>query len=156
VCLQAARANVEKNGIGKLVAIEDRDIFTLDLSRGPTIVSLYLLPSLNLRLLPQLQKLPAGARVLSVGHRLGEIPPDQKIWVEEEDFFVYLWRAETLRQATPADADRPATSSPHSAGPLHNKERWNWIDYALPWIGGVAAIVLLILLFGMARGAGRG
>lgn len=112
MCLEAARANVEKNGVGKLVAIEDRDIFTLDLSRGPTVVSLYLLPSLNLRLLPQLQKLPAGARVLSVGHRLGDIPPDEQVWVKEEDFFVYLWRVETLRRATSADADRPAATSP--------------------------------------------
>jgi hypothetical protein len=62
VCLEESRVNVAKNGIGKLVAIEDRDIFTLDLSRGPTVVTLYLLPSLNLRLLPQLQKLPASAR----------------------------------------------------------------------------------------------
>ncbi len=106
MCLKKARANVAQNGVGKLVAIEDRDIFTLDLSQGPTVVSLYLLPSLNLRLLPQLQKLPADARVLSVGHRLGDIPPDQQIWVEEEDFFVYLWRVETLRKATSADAAR--------------------------------------------------
>jgi uncharacterized protein (TIGR03000 family) len=105
-CLQESRANVEKNGVGKLVAIEDHDIFTLDLSRGPTVVTLYLLPSLNLRLLPQLQQLPAGARVLSVGHRLGDIPPDQQVTVEEEDFVVYLWRVETLRRATPARADR--------------------------------------------------
>lgn len=112
LCLEAARANVEKTGVGKLVVIEDRDIFTLDLSRGPTVVSLYLLPSLNLRLLPQLQKLPAGARVLSVGHRLGDIPPDRKIWVEEEDFFVYLWRVETLRKAASAEPGRPAACDP--------------------------------------------
>ena len=111
MCLEESRANVAKNGVGKLVAIEDRDIFTLDLSRGPTVVTLYLLPSLNLRLLPQLQRLPAGARVLSVGHRLGDIPPDQQVTVEAEDFVVYLWRVETLRRATPAgtiDSVHPA------------------------------------------------
>lgn len=116
VCLEKARANVAQHGVGKLVAIEDRDIFALDLSQGPSVVSLYLLPSLNLRLLPQLQKLPPGARVLSVGHRLGDIPPDQQIWVKEEDFFVYLWRVETLRKATSADAVRPAASSPPRGG----------------------------------------
>lgn len=97
--VKEARANVEKNGVGKLVSIEDRDIFTLDLSRGPTVVTLYLLPSLNLKLLPQLRKLPAGARILSVGHRLGEFPPDEQVTVrtEEGDFTLYLWRVETLR-----------------------------------------------------------
>jgi uncharacterized protein (TIGR03000 family) len=111
VCLKDARASVEKNKVGKLVAIEDRDIFTLDLSREPTIVTLYLLPSLNLRLLPQLQKLPAGSRVLSVGHRLGDIPPDEEVWVEDEEFFVFLWRVETLRRATPEGEESPAESS---------------------------------------------
>jgi uncharacterized protein (TIGR03000 family) len=113
MCLQEARANAQKNGVGKLVVIEDRDIFTLDLSRGPTVVTLYLLPSLNLKLLPQLQKLPAGARVLSVGHRLGDIPPDQQVTVEAEDgeYPLYLWRVETLRRATAASANIPSSST---------------------------------------------
>ena len=111
MCLKDAHANVEKNGVGKLVAIEDRDIFTLDLSRGPTVVTLYLLPSLNLKLLPQLQKLPAGARVLSVGHRLGDIPPDELVRIPSEDFAVYLWHVETLRRATPPSTDSPSTPS---------------------------------------------
>jgi uncharacterized protein (TIGR03000 family) len=99
-CLREARANVRKNGVGQLVAIEDRDLFTLDLSRGPTVVTLYLLPSLNATLLPQLRKLPAGARVLSVGHRLADIPPDQRVTVDTQDgdYTLYLWRVETLRQ----------------------------------------------------------
>ena len=131
VCLREARANVRKKGVGKLVAIEDQDIFTLDLSRGPTVVTLYLLPSLNERLLPQLQKLPAGARVLSVGHRMADIPPDDQVTVDTEDgdYTLYLWRAETLRQhsgavamaqsaleATATGADCPCISSPRRWG----------------------------------------
>jgi hypothetical protein len=57
-------ANVRKHGVGRLVTIERRDIFTLDLSGGPTVVTLYLLPRLNARLLPQLRRLPPGARGL--------------------------------------------------------------------------------------------
>jgi uncharacterized protein (TIGR03000 family) len=122
-----ARANVQKNRVGNLVAIEDRDIFTLDLSKGPTVVTLYLLPSLNVRLLPQLQKLPDGARVLSVGHRMGDIPPDEQVTVdtEEGDYTIYLWRVETLRRfpaATPAapeaatGADRPCVPPARRSG----------------------------------------
>ncbi len=55
-------ANVRKHGVERLVTIEQRDIFKLDLSKGPTIVTLYLLPRLNAKLLPQLRKLPPGAR----------------------------------------------------------------------------------------------
>lgn len=101
MCLAEAQANVQKHGVGKLVSIEERDLFTLDLSRGPTVVSLYLLPSLNLKLLPQLRKLPAGARILSVAHRLGDIPPDREVAVraEEGEYVLYLWRVETLRSS---------------------------------------------------------
>ena len=53
-------ANVRKHGVKPLVTIEQRDIFKLDLSKGPTVVTLYLLPRLNAKLLPQLQKLPPG------------------------------------------------------------------------------------------------
>jgi uncharacterized protein (TIGR03000 family) len=92
-------ANVRKQGVEKLVTIEKRDIFTLDLSKGPTIVTLYLLPSLNAKLLPQLRKLPPGARVISIAHRMADIKPDEQIVVDTElgEFDVYLWKAETLR-----------------------------------------------------------
>jgi len=92
-------AKVREQGVAQLVAIEQRDIFTLDLSKGPTIVTLYLLPSLNAKLLPQLQKLPTGTRVISVAHRIGDIKPDEHIVIDTNigEFDVYLWKAETLR-----------------------------------------------------------
>ena len=53
--------NVRKHGVERLVTIERRDIFMLDLSKGPTIVMLYLLRrALNAKLLPQLRKAAAG------------------------------------------------------------------------------------------------
>ena len=81
------------------MTIEERDIFKLDLSKGPTIVTLYLLPSLNAKLLPQLRKLPPGMRVISIAHRMADIKPDKHIVVESElgEFDVYLWKVETLR-----------------------------------------------------------
>ena len=93
-------ANVRKSGVERLVTIEQRDIFKLDMSQGPSIVTLYLLPQLNARLLPQLRELPAGARVISVAHRMADIKPDQQIVVDSElgEFNVYLWKAETLRR----------------------------------------------------------
>jgi uncharacterized protein (TIGR03000 family) len=92
-------ANVRKQGVERLVTIERRDIFTLDLSKGPTIVTLYLLPSLNAKLLPQLRTLPPGARVISVAHRMADVKPDEHILVDTElgEFDVYLWKVETLR-----------------------------------------------------------
>jgi uncharacterized protein (TIGR03000 family) len=92
-------ANSRKHGVERLVTIEQRDIFTLDMSKGPTIVTLYLLPSLNAKLLPQLRKLPPGTRVISIAHRMADIKPDEHIVVDTElgEFDIYLWKAETLR-----------------------------------------------------------
>lgn len=102
-------ANVREHGLQQLVTIEQRDIFTLDLSKNPsgpnatnqspTIVTLYLLPSLNAKLLPELQKLPPSTRIISVAHRLLDIKPDEHIIIDTDigEFDVYLWKAETLR-----------------------------------------------------------
>jgi hypothetical protein len=98
-CVRDSLARVRENGVESLVTIEQGDIFSLDLSQGPTLVTLYLLPRLNARLLPQLRRLPGGARVVSVAHRMADIPPDEHIVVDTElgEFDVYLWKAETLR-----------------------------------------------------------
>jgi predicted RNA methylase len=56
--------NVRTNKVEKLVTIKEADIFTLDLSEA-TVVTLYLLPELNVRLMPQLAKLKPGARIVS-------------------------------------------------------------------------------------------
>jgi hypothetical protein len=56
--------NVRKNNVEHLVTIRQEDIFTLDL-READVVTLYLLPSLNVKLMPQLEKLKPGSRILS-------------------------------------------------------------------------------------------
>ncbi|MCE9526817.1 MAG: TIGR03000 domain-containing protein [Planctomycetales bacterium] len=92
--------SVRKHGVARLVTIEQKDIFKLDLSKGPTIVTVYLLPRLNAQLLPQLRKLPPGARVISVAHRMADIKPDEQIAVDTElgNFNIYLWKVETLQR----------------------------------------------------------
>jgi ubiquinone/menaquinone biosynthesis C-methylase UbiE len=62
--VKEARENVRQAGVEHLVRIEEADVFTLDLS-GASVVTLYLLPSLNVRLMPQLAKLKPGSRIVS-------------------------------------------------------------------------------------------
>ena len=97
--VKASRTNARRQRVERLVTFDERDIFKLDLSEGPTVVTLYLLPRLNAKLLPQLRELPAGSRVISVAHRMADIPPDEHVVVETEqgEFDIYLWKAETLR-----------------------------------------------------------
>jgi len=56
--------NVRENHVENLVTIRQDDIFTLDLSEA-TVITLYLLPSLNVKLMPQLAKCKPGTRIVS-------------------------------------------------------------------------------------------
>ncbi len=64
VRVQESLENVRSNHVEKLVTIKQADIFTLDLSKA-TVVTLYLLPSLNVKLMPQLARLKPGSRIVS-------------------------------------------------------------------------------------------
>lgn len=93
--IKESLANVEKNNVGHLVRIEQRDIFTLDLSKA-NVITLYLLPELNVKLIPQLEKLKPGSRIVSHDFDMKGVKPDKvvKINSEEEEWnvhTVYLW-----------------------------------------------------------------
>ena len=92
--IEESLRNVDANGIGHLVTIEQRDIFTLDLS-GADVVTLYLLPSLNVKLIPQLEKLKPGSRIVSHDFDMRGVIPDQVVHVEGDysdmEHTVYLW-----------------------------------------------------------------
>ena len=59
-----SRENVKQNNLEHLITIEEADIFTLDLSEAD-VIFMYLLPELNNRLVPQLQALKPGSRIVS-------------------------------------------------------------------------------------------
>ncbi len=86
--VKEARANVDANNVGDLVRIEREDVFTLDLSDA-NVITLYLLPSLNVKLIPQLEKLKPGSRIVSHDFGMRGVTPDQV--VDLNGHTVYLW-----------------------------------------------------------------
>jgi len=85
VRVRESRENVTRNNVGKLVKIFQADIFTLDLHNA-NVIPLYLLPEMNRRLLPQLEKLKPGSRVVCHNYDLGEIEPDEEVtMISNED-----------------------------------------------------------------------
>jgi SAM-dependent methyltransferase len=74
--VEEARQNVRQRGVERLVQIEQRDIFTLDLS-GASVIALYLLPELNVRLLPQLERMKPGSRIVSHDFDIAGIVPKE-------------------------------------------------------------------------------
>jgi ubiquinone/menaquinone biosynthesis C-methylase UbiE len=88
--IKEANENLTKAGVGDRVRFLNQDLFTTPIGEA-TVVTLYLLPSLNEKLMPKLQKeLKPGSRVVSQSFNMpASWPPDQTIQVEGRS--VYLW-----------------------------------------------------------------
>jgi SAM-dependent methyltransferase len=86
--------NVKKNQVDDLVTIKQADIFTLDLS-GADVVTLYLLPQLNVKLMPQLKKLKPGSRIVSHNFDMKGAKPKKVVSVtlrgNSHNHKIYLW-----------------------------------------------------------------
>jgi ribosomal protein L11 methylase PrmA len=84
-----ANANARAAGVTHLVEFRLADLFETDL-REATVVTLYLLPSLNVKLRPKLQKeLRKGSRIVSHDFDMGDWKPLQTASVNGRN--VYLW-----------------------------------------------------------------
>lgn len=73
--VQQSRENVKRLGIEKRVRIEHKDIFKLDLSEA-TVIMLYLLPEMNMKLIPQLEKMKEGSRIVCHEFALKDVRHD--------------------------------------------------------------------------------
>ena len=70
--IKEATENLKQSGVGDRVRFLNQDLFTTDLSEA-TVVTLYLLPSLNLKLLPKLKaELKPGTRIVSHAFDMGD------------------------------------------------------------------------------------
>ena len=83
-----AQRNVERSGLKDKVRIIRGDIFEEDFSSA-TVVTLYLLPQLNIRLKPILQKMKPGTRVVSNSFNMGDWLPEETI--ETDRGRGYFW-----------------------------------------------------------------
>jgi predicted RNA methylase len=79
VRIQEAVENAKAAGVSDRVRFLNQDLFTTDISEA-TVVTLYLLPSLNQQLRPKLNaELRPGTRVLSHEFPIGDFKPDQAL-----------------------------------------------------------------------------
>jgi tRNA G37 N-methylase Trm5 len=87
--IKEANENVTKNNVGDRVKIVQGDLFEQDLSQA-TVVTLYLLPSLNVKLMPKLMKeLKPGTRIVSHAFDMGDWKPEKELDVDGSK--VYYW-----------------------------------------------------------------
>jgi len=88
VRIAESRQNAEAAGVADRVRFIEGNLFDADLSQA-TVVTLYLLPSVNLKLRPKLEALRPGTRIVSHNYDMGDWPPVQQ--KELGTHVVYLW-----------------------------------------------------------------
>lgn len=102
--IKEANANAQKAGVTDKVKFLQQDLFTTNFSEA-TVITLYLLPELNVKLRPQLLKLKPGTRIVSHAFDMGEWKPEKTVQVDGRT--VYLW---TVPAKIPANLQSPPKS----------------------------------------------
>jgi len=103
-----ARRNARQNGVENLVAIEQANIFDLDLSPA-NVVFLYLVPRIHWQLVPQLEKLRPGSRIVSHEYEIPGTLPTRIVQV-------------------PGPPDGPPETDPGGTTVMHKIYLWR-----MPW-----------------------
>jgi SAM-dependent methyltransferase len=92
--IKESTENVKRSGVGDRATIKRGDIFEADIADAD-VVTLYLLPELNVRLMPKLKKLKPGTRIVSHDFDMRGAKPRMVATVrvddDEEEHTVYLW-----------------------------------------------------------------
>src|SRR6188768_267543 len=87
--IREANENLKIAGVGDRVKFLNQDLFTANISEA-TVVTLYLLPSLNLKLLPRLNaQLKPGTRIVSHAFDMGSAKPLETLNVNGRT--IYFW-----------------------------------------------------------------
>jgi SAM-dependent methyltransferase len=81
-----AQRNANQSGVGHLVKIINGDIFVEDFSKA-TVITLYLLPDLNIKLRPTILKMKPGTRVVSHAFTMGDWEADKEIGTDANAYY---------------------------------------------------------------------
>jgi SAM-dependent methyltransferase len=100
--IKESNENAQKAGVEDRVKFLQQDLFEMDFSEA-TVVTLYLLPALNLKLRPKLLRdLKPGSRIVSHAFDMGDWKPEKAVNVPLDgdlDRMIYYW-------IVPAGGDR--------------------------------------------------
>jgi len=89
VRIKEARENAEKAAVTDRVKFIEQDLFEASIGDA-TIVTLYLLPSVNLKLRPKLMRdLKPGTRIVSHSFDMGDWKPEKEVEINGER--IYFW-----------------------------------------------------------------
>jgi ribosomal protein L11 methylase PrmA len=97
--IQEAQENARKAGVTARVRFRNEDLFEADISEA-TVVTLYLLPWVDLKLRPKLwSELKPGTRIVSHSHDMGDWKPEKE--VEVDGATIYYWTIPAKKPPSP-------------------------------------------------------
>jgi SAM-dependent methyltransferase len=82
--VELSRRNAEQEGVAGRARFEKADLFETDLSQA-TVITMFLLPSINLKLRPTLLALKPGTRIVSNSFTMGDWEADEKATLDRSD-----------------------------------------------------------------------
>jgi hypothetical protein len=98
-----AQRNVQQAGLSDRVRIIQGDLFQEDFSQA-TVVTMYLLPEINLQLRPTLLQMKPGTRLVSHDFDMADWEPDQTIELPRERAFLWIVPAQVAGRWSLRDA----------------------------------------------------
>ncbi len=76
--VELSKRNAEREGVADRVEFVKADLFESDFSKA-TVITMFLLPDINLRLRPKLLDMKPGTRIVSNTFSMGDWPPDDTV-----------------------------------------------------------------------------
>jgi len=93
--VRKSRESATAAGVDPRAEFREEDLFKTDLSKA-TVITLYLLPEVNLELRPKLLALKAGTRIVSHDWDMGDWPPERSITIDVPDKKIGLQKSSTI------------------------------------------------------------
>ncbi len=87
--IREARANVDRLGVADKVELLEGDLFKTDLSKA-SVITMFLWPTINIKLRPKLLELEPGTRIVSHEHDMGDWRADKKGKRASKDVFLWI------------------------------------------------------------------
>ena len=102
VRIREANEKAQEAGVTDKVRFIEGDLFQQDFS-GATVVTLYLLPDVNIKLRPKILAMKPGTRVVSHNYNMGDWEPEKMKTMRTPDgveHYIYFWRVPEKQRAT--------------------------------------------------------
>jgi len=93
--VELSNDNATKAGVADRVRFVEQDLFKTDLSPA-SVITMYLLPDVNIKLRPSLLKLKPGTRIVSHDWYMGDWEPDAKVVLDVPEKTLGLKKESTL------------------------------------------------------------